>query len=97
MIKATNTKHCSKHTNADASSYCKECKRYMCTECKGFHDNLFGKDHESSIVPSENVINFCSHNDRCKLHPEYHLDMICNDCDCILNYYKHFFLNVIII
>lgn len=76
------TKYCSKHSNIDAPSYCKMCKKYMCAECRGFHDGFFGQEHDDSIIPSESVKDSCLHSDKCSVHPEYPLDTICNNCNC---------------
>lgn len=90
MIEAnTNTtiKHCSKHVNVDASSYCRKCEKYMCTKCKNFHDDFFDKSHENFILPSGDAGDICPHNDKCDVHPKYPLDTICNDCICINNHF----------
>ena len=85
MIKNTTNNHCSRHPNSNALTYCGACNKYMCAECKTYHDGFFGGEHEASVVPSERAIEDTEdqYNEKCKAHPEYPLDTMCNDCNCI--------------
>lgn len=57
----------------------------MCAECKKAHDFLLG--HEDSTIPSERIKDSDIFNDKCTIHPEYPLDIICSDCNS--KYYSH--------
>ena len=51
------TKYCSlkKHNDIPASSYCQECKIYMCEKCENFHSELFTNHHQFKIKEEENI------------------------------------------
>ena len=77
----------SKKTRSRSStSHTEACMKYMCGEYKRSHNYL--SFSEDSIIPTspDQVTNIESveiHKAKCRAHPEYPLDTLCNDCHCM--------------
>ena len=46
------------HKEADAISFCIECKIYMCNKCEKPHSDLFKNQHQNIIIRDKNIDDF---------------------------------------
>lgn len=82
-------KPCSKHSGIKAVSYCKKCKRHFCPICEESHNDLFGEDHGDAIDSSYSSEEPDPPNEKCTIHQDYPLDIVCNDCNCKKIFHLH--------
>lgn len=91
MIKKKAKFSCTRHPEAVAASYCKECKMFMCAEnCQGIHDNFFGKMHQ--VVLADTLTDFDLSGGKCGTHNDYVFDFVCKDCACKFSLMLYFTL-----
>ena len=90
MLRKKTATSCNKHPEVQPVCYCKKCKIYMCDACKSAHT-----DDTHSVIPIESLMSFDLLNGYCPDHPDYHMDLMCNDCNG--TYYKNTFTVIIAI
>ena len=75
------------HSDANAISYCQECKIYLCNKCQNLHSELFENHHSFNIDKNINEIftGFCekeNHNIKYQYFCRTHNILCCSACIC---------------
>ena len=75
------------HAEIDATSYCQECKIYMCKKCEKFHSKLF-ENHRKYNIDKEDIkeefTGFCleKNHGKLKYYCKTHNILCCASCLC---------------
>ena len=74
-----------KHEEINATSYCQECKIYMCNKCENYHSELFQNHHEYKLDKNINEIftGFCqekNHLEKLEFYCKNHNKLCCSSC-----------------